>query len=998
MSGEDPKVSAEVSGGTAQGVIGAGEVHVERLIINNYAQPSPAADKAVRTEPLVLPENPYKGLSHFGPTDAGLFFGRQKAIDKLVRAVQTKSFNAVLGPSGCGKSSVILAGVAPALHATGQWAFTYFRVSDSLEKDPFLALAQSLLPLYLPELDETDRLVQRRKLGAALREGEIPISDVLDAIRRNHPERRVLLIADQFEELYTSNIDPGLQTRFMDLLIEAARTSTTGSPPVFSLAVTLRADFLGVASLHRPFADAIDESAHVLGPMEAEELREAIVEPAGLRDVVFEDGLVETILADVGQEPGNLPLLEFALTQMWEQQQDRRLTLAAYDSVGRVTGALTKHADRVFESLADDDKAGARRVFTQMVRLGAGTEDTRRVARRDELSDAIWPLVQRLAGPDCRLVVTNATADEGETAEVVHETLIKHWGRLRHWVTEDRVFLTWLEAFRVFLGQWAEHGQRDEDLLRGAALGQAEEWHSKRAKALNDTESAFIDASVEARDRQAREEKERQERELKTAKALARRRRTLAYGSALAATALAIMGWFLNEARIVSEQAQARAEKAQRIATAQNLAAVGELQVLTGNAEEAALGALLVIESLKRASTLQGRRAYEKVLQYYPPLILEMDYDEVGVSNSGVPLAVTPDGRLFAIGTSDGRTEVWELEARSLLFEAKGAEGAVRAVAFSPDGTQLAAAGIDGVTRIWNLRASKVAQELAHPRGAQTILYGSNETLITGGLDDTARIWDLREPDPNTTPTILEHFTGDVVALGLSQDKRWLATIGWHGSDLMEENVLKVWDTKFGARTGGYIHGDVQSTAFSPDGRFLAIGGIAGYGDDEPRIRKTQIRSVLIESSKTNEPDLVHLPVFAMTRVGSVRSLVFDSDSKWLIIAGGGYRKRESSVTVWDFAKDRVAASVDHKDPWFVALVSNGERLVTASRDKVRVWDLAHGEAVLPAGEAANAQSDVAELPGDVPSVCERIGRNLSAEEWKQYFGDQDYQETCPIR
>ena len=319
MAGEDPKVGAEVSGGTAQGVIGAGEVHVGRLVINNYAQPSPAAEEAAPEKPGALPENPYKGLMHFGPNDADLFFGRQKAIDKLVEAVETRSFNAVLGPSGCGKSSVLLAGVAPTLHETGQWAFAYFRISDSLEKDPFLALAQAVLPLYQPDLDETDQLVQRRKLGAALRDGTIPVTDILDAIRRNRPEVRVLLIADQFEELYTSNIDADLQTRFMDLLIEATRVSAAGSPPVFSLAVTLRADFLGLASMHRPFADAIDESVHILGPMKPDELSQAIVEPALLRGVAFDEGLVDTILADVGREPGNLPLLEFALTRMWDR-------------------------------------------------------------------------------------------------------------------------------------------------------------------------------------------------------------------------------------------------------------------------------------------------------------------------------------------------------------------------------------------------------------------------------------------------------------------------------------------------------------------------------------------------------------------------------------------------------------------------------------------------------------------------------------------------------
>jgi hypothetical protein len=523
MSHEDARIAAKVSGGTAQGVIGAGEVHVEHLVINNYAQPSPASGEEARADPGELSENPYKGLQHFGPGDHALFFGRDKAIDKIGKAINERSFNAVLGPSGCGKSSLLLAGVAPRLGSTGQWVFTYFRVSDSAENDPFLALAQALLPLFQPDLDETERLLQRRKLGSALREGEIPFTDVFDAIRSHWPQRRVLLIADQFEELYTSNIEPEMQTRFMDFLIEAARVSAADTPPGFSLAITLRADFLGLASSHRPFADAIDESVHILGPMKPDELRQAIIKPADRFGVSFEPGLVETILADVGREPGNLPLLEFALTQMWNRQDDLLLDLASYDAVGRVTGALTKHADEVFRGLDSADQLQARRIFTQLVKPGAGTEDTRRVARREEL-DAIWPLVQRLAGSENRLVVTNATADEGETAEVVHEALIKHWGTLRNWVAQDRALLTWLDTFRGYLKTWTDHNCREEDLLRGAALGQAEEWNTSRGDALNDNEKAFIDASTDCRDRLQKEDKDRQIHALQAARALERRR------------------------------------------------------------------------------------------------------------------------------------------------------------------------------------------------------------------------------------------------------------------------------------------------------------------------------------------------------------------------------------------------------------------------------------------------------------------------------------------
>jgi hypothetical protein len=705
MSPKGAKVQAKVSGGTAQGVIGAGEVHVEQLVINNYAQPSPAPEETARADLGALPKNPYKGLLHFGPNDADLFFGRDKAIDKLVKAVDGRSFNAVLGPSGCGKSSVLLAGVAPRLDATGQWAFAYFRVSDSVENDPFLALAQALLPLYLPDLDETDHLVQRRKLGAALREGEIPFTDVLDAIRRNRPQRRVLLIADQFEELYTSNIDADIQTRFMNLLIEAAQVSAVGTPPAFSLAVTLRADFLGLASLHRPFADAIDESVHILGPMKSDELRQAIVEPAGLRGVTFEEGLVETILADVGREPGNLPLLEFALTQMWGRQEHHHLTLASYDGVGRVTGALTKHADEVFGRLDSTGQHQARRIFTQLVKPGAGTEDTRRVARRNELTDAIWPLVQRLAGPENRLVVTNATADEGETAEVVHEALIKHWGTLRGWVAEDRALLTWLDAFRVFLDQWAVHGRREEDLLRGAALGQAEEWSAKRGEALNDNEKAFINASIEYRDRLAKDEKERQRRELHDAQALARRQRIIANGSAVAAIIFALMGWFLYDALNSAKFEFQRAEDA--LADAEAARDSAELQT------DKATQALNLAEDEKQ----RADQARDEALITQSRFLADLSQQETrrGDAVTGMLLALEalPD-------RSKQHNRPYIVEAERSLYRALyqrrelrvlfGHEREVRSAAFSPDGARVVTASWDKTARLWD---AKTGAEIA---------------------------------------------------------------------------------------------------------------------------------------------------------------------------------------------------------------------------------------------------------------------------------------------
>jgi hypothetical protein len=217
--------------------------------------------------------------------------------------------------------------------------------------------------------------------------------------------------------------------------VEAARNSRDGSAVIL---LTLRADFMGQALAHRPFADALQEASLLMGPMTRQELHVAIEQPAEMQGAAFEAGLVERILDDVGEKPGVLPLLEFTLTQLWEQQTDGWLAHADYEAMGCVEGALAAYADQVYADLDAGQQELARRALVQLVQPGEGTEDTRRIATKEELGDESWSLIQRLA--DKRLVVTGRDAQGRETAEVVHEALIQKWGRFQEWMQSDRAF------------------------------------------------------------------------------------------------------------------------------------------------------------------------------------------------------------------------------------------------------------------------------------------------------------------------------------------------------------------------------------------------------------------------------------------------------------------------------------------------------------------------------------------------------------------------------
>jgi hypothetical protein len=447
---------------------------------------------------------PYRGLFHFGPEDAEFFFGRDVFVAELVKTVQTRALVPVLGASGSGKSSVVLAGLVPRLQQTGHWQFTHFRPGS----DPFHALALALVPLYQPALDATDQIAQARKLTHYLHNGEVLLADVIARIQQNYPNQRVLLIADQFEELYTLCTEERTRRSFLECVL-ATLPPAQPQPLPLVLVATMRADFLGNALAYRPFADVLQKADLKLGPMNQSELTDMITKPAEKLEVTFEAGLVERILKDVEAEPGNLPLLEFALTELWQRRQGKRLTHVAYTDIGEVQGALAQHADESYGKLSPAAQQQMRRIFIQLVRPGEGTEDTRRLATKAELGESNWELVKQLA--DDRLVVTSRIdANQMETVEVVHEALLRNWGELREWMITDRVFRTWQERLRGTIAQWQATQGDEGSLLRGAALVEAEEKLKEYHEDLSPAEQNFIQKSVELRNRLLREARFRQ--------------------------------------------------------------------------------------------------------------------------------------------------------------------------------------------------------------------------------------------------------------------------------------------------------------------------------------------------------------------------------------------------------------------------------------------------------------------------------------------------------
>lgn len=504
----------------------AQEVRIgSQTFISNFYSAAPQAEIAKPTGPI--PPCPYPGLAYFGPSDAARFFGREQAIHALVAAVAKRSFTALVGASGSGKSSVVLAGLAPRLETEGGWRATYFRIGTEPDKNPFAALARALAPL-LGDGDVVDRMTRAQKLANSLANSDISLVYGVGQCRAANPGKRILLIADQFEEVFTLVPDETLRDRFIDALIAAFPDPGQGATPDVSLVLTLRADFVSQAINYRPLADKLKNRVEYLGPMTRDELREAIVEPAKAVAVEFEPGLVNTILDDVEKRPGSLPLLQFALREMWGRLKTPLMTRPDYDAIGGVEGALAKRAQAILDAVTDQGRNEAtvalfRRLFTRLVTLGEGSEDTRRIVGREELGSEAWALAQKLADEDNRLVVT-AAASGKETAEVVHETLIRNWPTLVEWVNLDRAFQTWLRQLKPRMDDWRANPSDAGTLLRGGPLVVAENWIVQRGGELNDEEKAYVVSSIELRKAERQREKEDLEQKQAGRTAMARER------------------------------------------------------------------------------------------------------------------------------------------------------------------------------------------------------------------------------------------------------------------------------------------------------------------------------------------------------------------------------------------------------------------------------------------------------------------------------------------
>ena len=913
-------------------------------------------------ETIIESANPFKGLRAFNEADADNFFGRETLIQQLLARLgeggELSRFLAVIGPSGSGKSSVVRAGLLPALRRGGLPGSENWFIVDMLPgKHPFEELEASLLRVAVNP---------PQSLLAQLKDGNRGLLRAVHRILPADNSVELVLVIDQFEEMFTLVEDEAERA----LLLESLANAVMDERSRLRVIVTLRADFTDKPLRYIDFGEMMNRRFEFVLPLTADEVERAVAGPAQRVGLKLEKGLVSTIIREAGNQPGTLPLLQYALSELFEKREGRTLTNKAYREIGGVLGALGRSAEEIFLKMNEVEQSAARQLFLRLVTLGEGTEDTRRRVLRDELeglttvhgvalssSKGPWSTVMDRFGKARLLTFDHDPITRGATLEVAHEALIREWARLREWLIESRADVRSQRQLAHAAQEW-ENAKRDPSfLLTGVRLEQFEGWSMGTSVALTQTEREYLEAGIAERDRRESEESARQQRELENAQKLAateraraeeqahsvkrlRQRAFLLVGALAVAVVAAIFAGMY--ARRNSELAAQNASVAYAAKAAESIAIqernIAKQQALVTSVRELSSEAnanleidpersiLLALQAVNKTYTVDGTvqpEAEDALHRAVQASRVELNLS--GHSESVWTAVFSPDGKYIATASLDNTAKVWNaVTGEELLTLVCSQERGCNAAAFSPDGKFLATAGGDTIVRVWEVASGREVLTLkGHIDRVYSVAYNfDGSRLASSGPDGRTILWDA--------------VTGEKIST-FSEDNGvetyWVA-FNPDGSEIVTadtnfaEGWASIWDIQTGQKLF-FLPGNatiVRGVSYSPDGKTIVT-----TGDDQ--------------TAKLWDADTGEKLLTLYGHTDSVSFAVFSPDGTRLATSSF-----DRHTKIWDVATGRELMDIaGHlRDLSSVGFSPDGQRIVTSSADSTaKVWSIAPSRELL---------------------------------------------------
>ncbi|MGY6655237.1 nSTAND1 domain-containing NTPase [Amycolatopsis sp. TRM77291] len=810
-------------------------------------------------------ELPYLGLAAFQTADAARFFGRERLVAELAGKLAERRLVGVFGASGSGKSSVLRAGLA----------------------------ASSERPVVL------------RTPGAH------PLEEDLDAEGR-------LLIVDQFEEVYTLCRDQAEREKFVDALLALARDEH-GTRVVLGV----RADFYGHLCRHAGLVEALTDAQVMVGPMTADELRTAIVEPAVRAGCRVEAALVTTLVADATGQPAMLPLVSHALLETWRRRQGITLTSAAYEAAGGILNAIAQTAEAVYTDLEPDRQRLVRQIFLRLTALGEGTEDTKRRLNRRELDDdpATTEVLERLA--EARLLVLDR-----DGVEIAHEALIRGWPRLRDWLAEDREGHRLHRQLAEATELWESLDRDKGSLYRGTRLGRAAEWAEREPGALSARERQFLQAGLDAEAEETAVGRKRTRR----------LRRLVALLGVLLLLAGVAVGYAVDAGRTATDQrnvalarkavvdAKALRDSNPALSTQLSLAAYrlapiqethdGLLAAMAapfptrmvfdpGEVTVALSGQLMVTSDNYRAT-----QVWSIADTRHPALLATLP----GSEEIRGPLAFSRDGRALATTTRDHRVRLWELtDPRNpvRMADVTGHRNTLLSLDFSPDGRRLATGSVDRtvlLTDVGDLGTPKPLGGIPAPELERAVFNPDGTMLAVTSTNWTAELWDVTAPSAPRRRSVLSGHKDLQLTPAWSPDGRRLLTTSW-------DRTAKLWDVADPAAPRPLstltTPAVVWAAGFSPSGRLVVTAG------DDQSVRLWDVTG----PAKELPPLSGHTNAIWWT--------AFSPDGKTIVSASA-----DRTVRLQDVGELALASSVG----WNAGAFTEQGRILVTAGDDARLW------------------------------------------------------------
>jgi WD40 repeat protein/transcriptional regulator with XRE-family HTH domain len=854
-------------------------------------------------------DNPYKGLRAFEESDEADFFGREALIQRLLARLQEGGdlarFLAVAGPSGSGKSSVIKAGLIPALKrgalpSSENWIIIKLIPGSNPLEELEVAFQQLAGNLPLSLIDE----LQKDTFG------------LLRAVNHSLPDDptvELLLVIDQFEELFTLVQDEALRVHLLHNLINAALDERSR----VHIVLTLRADFLDRSLNYVDFSELISQRIEFVLPLMQDELERVILGPAERVGLRIDAGVVSAIIRDLGDQPGTLPLLQYALTELFDKREGNTVTKTVYQSIDGVLGALGRRADDVFTGLDKVSQNTARQLFLRLVTLGEGVEDTRRRVLRSEI-EAITEQENKenLRGPKEKevdlvldafgkarlLTFDRDPLTRGPTVEIAHEALIRAWSRLQDWLAQSREDLRIQRQLTLSSKEWTNAHRDLSFLATGARLVRFEALAAESDLALNEEERAYLNASVVERQRLEAERSTQQKRLLNLQRWIIS---ILTIFLVLAAALLVFAFNQRREALIHADIAFSRQLAAQALA---------EMEKPLGNDEFAAL---LAIRSLKVQYDPVADAALVEAAGKLPLRVFSGHSDAISSA------AISPDMKYLLTGSADTTARLWELATGRKVYTLSGHTGEIASVAFSPDNKSILSGSSDATAKLWDVATGQELFTLQSPmEEVITVNFSPDgKYALISGVGGPATLWEV------TTGQEVLTFPNMGPRATFSPDGKYILATG-------DEYTARLWEVGTGKEMLTLRgHTDwPHSIAFSPDGKYALTGSIDNTAKLWDLSTGHEIYTIRDHSS-------------------SVRSVAFSPDGKYILTGSG-----DRTARLWDVATGQEVRSWrSHMHRVLsVAISSDGKYVVTASQDgTAKLWDFATGEGRALRGHSA---------------------------------------------